>query len=323
MAIDAMDAKVKPSCGEQLQSAREAQSLKLSDVALQLKLPEARLIEIESSEYDPAISATFYRGYIRAYARLLKLDVEPLLESFNQTVVQETAIETNPRLSAFSSKKEVTTGTQLFKWMSAIIVISILSLVAWGLKERFSQLPDESALLDGEIANNSDDEAFTNTLDLSLTVNEPVANEDASAGVEQSEHTDSIENESLANENRANESNESASESVNRENTSTAVMSEAQPVPGDADKTDSRVTDADLDELVFAFVGDCWVEVTDATGERLAIGIKRNGKVMTLQGKPPFKVLLGDPSVVSLQHNQNMIDLSGYRAGRSVNLVID
>lgn len=319
MAIDTMDAKVKPSCGEQLQHAREAQSLKLSDVAQQLKLPEARLIEIESSEYDPSISATFYRGYIRAYARLLKLEVEPLLESFNQTVVQETAIETNPRLSAFSSKKEVTTGTQLFKWISVIIVISILSLVAWGLKERLSQSSSESALLDSVIADNSDKEkVVTNALDLGLSANEPVANEDASTRIEQAGQIESTLDDSLVNESQS-----VKSEPLNPEDRSTTASTDVQPVSTSANKASSSVTDANLDELVFAFVGDCWVEVTDATGERLAFGIKRNGKVMTLQGKPPIKILLGDPSVVSLQHNQKMIDLSGYRAGRSVNLVIE
>lgn len=79
----------------------------------------------------------------------------------------------------------------------------------------------------------------------------------------------------------------------------------------------------ELEQLVFAFVGECWVDIVDATGERLAYGIKNNGKVMTLRGVPPFDITLGDPSVVRLQHEQQTIDLSHYRAGQTAKITIE
>jgi len=68
--------------------------------------------------------------------------------------------------------------------------------------------------------------------------------------------------------------------------------------------------------LEFKFIGDCWVRVTDATGEVLALGIKRNGKLMQLEGKPPFKVLLGNARAVILTYAGKRVDLSGYPGGR-------
>ncbi len=323
MAINTMDAKVKPDCGELLQKAREAQKLKLPEVAAQLKLPMARLVEIETSEFDPSISATFYRGYIRSYARLLKLDPQPLLDSFNQTVIEETGIETNPRLSAFNSKREVTTGNQFFKWVSVLIVIVILGAVGWGLKERLSETSSEAALLDGlttESEASAKDSNSVNTLDLELGSNDDTASSTASNARSVLTDSSDVLNSTSDINPSANEQAAAQTEGLHQVESSEQVNERSAGTP---QSVSSSPTNEALDELVLAFVGDCWVEVSDATGERLAFGIKKNGKVMTLQGLPPFKVLLGDPSVVSLQHNQQAIDLSGYRAGRTVNLVID
>jgi cytoskeleton protein RodZ len=69
------------SVGAELQRARESRGLALSEVAQQLKFAPRQLEALEQDRFDLLPGATFARGMVRNYARLLKLDPEPLLQS--------------------------------------------------------------------------------------------------------------------------------------------------------------------------------------------------------------------------------------------------
>ena len=65
--------------GDTLRRAREAHGLSRVDLAYRIKL-EPRVIEqLESDAYDKLPPAAFVRGYLRALAKELELDVAPLL----------------------------------------------------------------------------------------------------------------------------------------------------------------------------------------------------------------------------------------------------
>jgi cytoskeleton protein RodZ len=66
--------------GQELATAREAMGLALADVAQQLKFAPRQLEALEQERYEALPGATFARGMVRSYARLLKLDPEPLVE---------------------------------------------------------------------------------------------------------------------------------------------------------------------------------------------------------------------------------------------------
>lgn len=66
--------------GAALQAAREARELSVPQVADQLKLSSAAVAALEANDWDRLPAPVFVRGYIRAYARLMALDDEELLE---------------------------------------------------------------------------------------------------------------------------------------------------------------------------------------------------------------------------------------------------
>ena len=74
--------------------------------------------------------------------------------------------------------------------------------------------------------------------------------------------------------------------------------------------------------LVFTFAEDCWMNLTDATGENIAYGIKTAGRVMPVSGIPPFEVVIAQPQVVQLTVDGVPFDLSGFPAGRTARFVI-
>lgn len=67
--------------GTRLGQARAAQNLTVADVARRLKLSVWQIEALESDRYDHLPSSVFVRGFIRNYARLLKLDPQELLHA--------------------------------------------------------------------------------------------------------------------------------------------------------------------------------------------------------------------------------------------------
>jgi cytoskeleton protein RodZ len=53
--------------------------------------------------------------------------------------------------------------------------------------------------------------------------------------------------------------------------------------------------------LSLRFSGDCWTEISDASGRRLFFGMGTAGRSVDLAGEPPFAVLFGNASNVQLQ----------------------
>ena len=69
--------------------------------------------------------------------------------------------------------------------------------------------------------------------------------------------------------------------------------------------------------LVFNFSADCWVNITDASGEAIAYGIKAAGYEMQVSGLPPFEVTLGAPNVVQISYDGEAVDMSGFDPTRT------
>ncbi|HKU47407.1 MAG TPA: RodZ domain-containing protein [Burkholderiales bacterium] len=72
--------------GQELAGAREARGLSLADVAQQLKFAPRQLEALEQEQFQLLPGATFTRGMVRTYARLLKIDPEPLVQRISPKV---------------------------------------------------------------------------------------------------------------------------------------------------------------------------------------------------------------------------------------------
>src|SRR3954453_8528212 len=66
--------------GASLKAAREAQGLSIGEVAQSLKFAPRQLEALEQERFELLPGVTVVRGMVRAYARLLKLPPEPMLE---------------------------------------------------------------------------------------------------------------------------------------------------------------------------------------------------------------------------------------------------
>lgn len=102
---------------------------------------------------------------------------------------------------------------------------------------------------------------------------------------------------------------------------------QAPIVLSDAEKRlladNGEIDESDFIKVEFEFENDCWVEVYDAFDERIAIGNKNAGYVMTLNAQGPFRVLLGNPDGVSIWVNGNPYDMSDLPKNRVARFEVD
>jgi|LWDU01.1.fsa_nt_gi cytoskeletal protein RodZ len=74
--------------GEQLRQAREQQNLSFSEIAEISKIRKDYLEALETGNYDVFLAPVYIRGFIRTYARILKLNTDEIVEKLNRELGQ-------------------------------------------------------------------------------------------------------------------------------------------------------------------------------------------------------------------------------------------
>ncbi len=119
--------------GVQLQRAREARGMSVSDVADVLRFSPKQIELLESDRYDDLPGATFVRGFVRSYAKLLKLDVIPLLAAL-APAVPPTPIEVIPPANMGEAAHSGLVDRSLAKRIPwGTIVAAVVIMLAIGL----------------------------------------------------------------------------------------------------------------------------------------------------------------------------------------------
>jgi cytoskeleton protein RodZ len=122
--------------GAQLKQAREAQGLAIDDVALQLKFAPRQIESLEQERFDRLPGPTIARGMVRNYARLLKLDPEPLIERLSPRV--EPRPDANQIAQRFKQAQPFSDSAKRSTLIYAGFSVVVLVLVA-GLAYEWNQ----------------------------------------------------------------------------------------------------------------------------------------------------------------------------------------
>lgn len=294
--------------GQLLQQEREQRGYTLEQVARQLKLKIELLRSIEADQPDKEILPTFMRGYLRAYARFLKIPEQQLLSRFEQThQVQSAPVKS---MKTFSNRQAKQQTEKRFMWATYLIGAILLVLLAIWLWQNardfdgFNGFNNAEPAVTTPVTVTSAPTTVSSTLPATTDMPEPqtdvitepvISNEASTAPVVAAT---SPVNDTVPAANAADESAES----------SAAVSAEADVF--------REVNNSGLDKLKMTFTDSCWIDVVDSNGERIAYGTKQAGYVMELNAKGPFTITLGNPGVVSIDINQQAFDLSPFPGGR-------
>ncbi|MBV2130008.1 RodZ domain-containing protein [Arsukibacterium indicum] len=284
------------TAGQLLQQAREQRKLTVADVALQLNLRVNLVQQIETDELDSSMLVTFIRGYLRAYARLVKLPEQQVLQAFER----QNGCVAGPAkpMRTFSNRTGHQATENRFMWLTyAITFILVLMLVLWWWQ---TASPSADSLLQKQPAADATDQALVaEDLDNNSLTNNVVNVNGADSSTMPGSMADPV---------KADGAPAIVSEP---ENVIAETMPElkSQPV---AEPVDSDVQDV----IIMNFQDNCWIDVLDAEGNRIAYGTKDAGYQMTVTGKAPFVVTLGNPSVVRITLNNQPFDMSSLPEGR-------
>lgn len=126
MADDA--AYRRSRCGGALRQARETQGLSIQDVASKLRLGPKQIEAIEADRFEKLPEPTIVRGFIRNYAKLLKINAEPLLDAYIVIVPSNTRHEMTVKPS---TNMQMTSGDK--RKVSSYLGAGLLTLLALGV----------------------------------------------------------------------------------------------------------------------------------------------------------------------------------------------
>ncbi|MFQ5633903.1 MAG: RodZ domain-containing protein [Gammaproteobacteria bacterium] len=116
--------------GERLRSARKARAISLERVAEELHLNESVVLALEEERFDELGAPVFVRGHLKAYAKLVGLSPELLLESYPEAEPQNLTLPPVER----RVRRSVTINP--VQWgFSALVLLLGLSLAVYVMQD--------------------------------------------------------------------------------------------------------------------------------------------------------------------------------------------
>jgi len=277
------------SLGLVLASARKEANLTIESVADRLKLSPKQITQLEQDDYLTLGPTTFVKGYIKAYCSLLKLDHAQTLTLFHAP----DNVTEKKRMQSFSRRTEKEANDSRLMLVTYLISAAVLGSSGFMYWQATS---NESEVIVPEVNN----------------------------VLPQSEQSTSVQKDTLL------EPDYSSNKPVNtqplmlpQDNGLTQYVGEASTESAEqiTEPNKENVISSEnvvmLSTIVMRFNDDSWVEIFDASSERIAFGVKKSGYTMTVQGVAPFSVVLGRHQFVNVELDGQSIDLSSLPRNRS------
>ncbi|EMB4322870.1 cytoskeleton protein RodZ [Pluralibacter gergoviae] len=309
------DPQAAQTTGTRLRNAREQLGLSQQAVAERLCLKVSTVRDIEDDKAPAELAATFLRGYIRSYARLVHVPEEELLPMMaKQVPIKATRMQPVQNISLGKRRKKRDGWLMTFTWLVLFVVVGLTGAWWWqnhkAQQEEISTMADQSS---AELSASDSSSSQSIPLDTSGAQSQaPDAAATASAPANSATASDSATSTPAA----AQDTQSNSVVPPSQANVDTA-SGQTAPASGTADAalpTDQAAVTpaADANALVMNFTADCWLEVTDASGKKLFSGMQRKDGTLNLTGQLPYKLKIGAPAAVQIQFQGKPVDLSRF-----------
>ncbi len=137
----------QPTPGMQLAMRRHEFNWTVEQVASQLNLAPRQIFAMENDDYGALPGMAVARGFIRSYAKLLKLDSTPMLAqiarppgSAEQAIPLRRAIPTTTFMPHRAATRARNGGPSRLLLVAGAVLIAALAAAAFSQRERFSEL---------------------------------------------------------------------------------------------------------------------------------------------------------------------------------------
>lgn len=289
-AVSTVDVEAAPvQFGRELAAARESCGLSIAEVARQLKLSPMQVKAMEAGDYQRLPGPVFARGFLRNYARLVKLDAGGVLASAERRL--HPAAQRAPEFP-HSVNIPFPTGRE-FKWGKYAAVPVLLLLVALaGIFEAYREDATAVNVKSGPVA---------------LPQPQVVARDQAAASpvaqiaaVSDAEVKPALTLDATALSGKA----------ATAISTLPAHAAAAERKPGEL-----------LLQLTFDM--QSWVEIHDRAGRRIFSRLNAAGTEQTVSGEPPLTLVVGNARGVRLTRNGQPVDLAPHTNVSVARLILE
>jgi cytoskeleton protein RodZ len=248
--------------GQELAAAREARGLALADVAQQLKFTPRHLEALEQEQFDALPGATFARGMVRSYARLLKLDPEPLVQRIaGRCEVPDSGLLAERYQQTVPFSDSARRSSFVYVGVSLGVLVLVGGVVYQWQQERTAAARKAPTLV-GKVK--------------PAPAPAPVPVTAVAAPVQPVVQEKIIE----------------------------------EPTPVVAAAPAQAARPAGAYRLVVRTEGEAWIEITDSADRMLVSSLNPAGSERVVGGRPPYSLVIGNASQVSVTYDGKPIDLT-------------
>ncbi len=298
-------AYTRSRCGGALRTAREKLGLAIHDVASNLKISSRQIEAIEADQFANLPESTIVRGFIRNYAKLLKIEAEPLLDAYNVLVPSKEplAFTIKPTSSMkVSSYKKPKTGRYI--WLGLLI---LLVLASWLFYQNYIEKPSPTLPAGTEESEHLPQPAL------------PAAERAEQSTIQQSPQQQSIDialppattSELPQPDNSANAV--LASSTLPTETVANAALPELQ----------SAQVLSDMAKLEFNANQETWISIVDEAGKQIYNKTIFAGSRESVAVKLPINVTVGNAGGTTMSMNNKLVDLAPHTRSNVARIQVD
>jgi len=280
---------VLPSVGEQLRTAREGKGLALKEVAQTLKLGVRQLEALENGDWQSLPGATFIRGFVRNYARLLGLEIGPLMAQLDDRLeIKQPELSLPKNMHAAMPEPSGRIQRRDYAFASFGLVVAAIALLIYFF------LPDDLSRLKSSVQ----------SVIAMFSRPAPVAVPPASTPEQVLPPGASV------------------TQVINPQSVQ-AAEPPAAPVAAQSATQAPAEPMAPSGGLQMSFSKQSWVEVRDKRGNVVFSQHGTPGVEKAIDGQPPFSIVIGYAPGVALKYRGQIVDLAPHTSGDVARLTLE
>ena len=291
-------------CGGALRTARESQHLTIQDIASRLRLGPKQIEALETDNFAALPEPTIVRGFIRNYAKQLKINAEPLLDAYNVLVPNSDLHRLIVKPSAnmkMTSHKKPKSGRYLI-----VGILVLMGLGLWLFYQNYVAKPSPTALSEPVVGANASNESTVNA--------EPLPEAALPAAEREASLQTSTELTMPAAPEAASPLNPTDANVGNAPATAALPAAASQPAPvapaASAELPVATLGASGMTKLEFNASQETWVSVVDASGREIYNKIIFAGSRESIDVAPPVNVTVGNAGATSLSMNGKPVELA-------------
>jgi cytoskeleton protein RodZ len=288
------------SLGGMLREARETLGLSVADVAGQIKFAPRQIEALEADDFKHLPEEAFLRGFVRSYAKILKLDAQTLLANMPQAKTASAELIPASVDVPFPNAYSVRQQNMVWLGAAALLAVILAGFAFWHFKTPVKQA--KVAPVETPVTLPIEEKAVSEPLLLKSSTIEPTVPALPKVRTPVS---------SPAREAKA-QSSVRASKTLASVREAKAPAAKPAPEVKAINPAVPPDTLSQTTELRLVFGEESWTEIKDKDGNILSSQVNPPGSELRLEGNPPFIMLIGHAASASLYYRGKQVDLKPY-----------